>query len=524
MRVIRNCLVVSMLLFYDCVNAPGVLMSSSVLTPKKLDNFPNKTKLKANAFISNFLKTPSSRRSQPNQLYSDMYRGARLRTHAVKRSVITNFLKPRIGYFDNNEKDDKNFLSDPNTYLNAINGGLVGILLLKIRIWMYTNQPLNAIGYYLGYLKDKVILINKAISRIAFEKRYDKNNESNFDDTMKLFYAACDIKNTTDDSDEQLELKRKQFREYLLKYNIDEDLITNESLDYFANTVIASIDCIREIDPWFNTSIPLMKNMIYLDKYSDGHDMNKLKEIRVPNKNTSLYSLVENYLKETDPVKVEKNHLEVHHLVAPEIFSYVYEHFNLLIKLADYEINPEDLDEIWRFSYITYDYTQIFLSRIVEFEQNYVGGEVAEQGQALLDRMNTLADFINPDVPGRLPEKPKLPYNIMDYNTETPKEEMNKIKSYMSELINGATENVMQFFDKNIEKWKADRVLKPTDPESLNDDKESLLRLMKNNTDKAIVTMKAFSDYNSADFANTTTEKENLTNLISELSSNKPPI
>ncbi|VVC44045.1 Hypothetical protein CINCED_3A015296 [Cinara cedri] len=520
MQAIRIFLVVSILLFCDWVYIPGPSTVTLAMTPTTssiITILPDNIKTKADAFIRTIQNVQTSLKSPSNNH----------QLNPRPMEVITDIQLPNYGFFDVYKNDDNICPLNPQIYLNALNGSLVGLLIHKISTWMKASQPLE---YYLGHIREHVILIDRAISRIAYEKRSDINDKLNLNDTIKLFYVTCDIQNTTNGNENQLEYKRRLFQDYMLKYKIDNELLTNESLNYFANTMRESLNIIKDVHSWFKVSIPLMKNYIYLMDYPKNDDFNKLQNMQVPNGYASLNSLVQSYLNESNVVQIEKNHLNVLRIVAPELFSYLYEHFNILIKLFEHGISRNEQSEIWRFHLIPYTYINLFLSRIIEFERDYVGIEEAERGKMMLESIESLAVFLDPyldDSPDTQPRNKKLKKKI----TEIPKEDTLKLDEdiipVVSKMINDATKILLQYFDKNIDKWMVDRILKPEKPYVLN--KTSLLLSLKDNYDKASDTFKKYDKYTYQDFVvytdfqkNNITESENKSNLISEFPSDKP--
>lgn len=499
---------VSIFSLCDQVIAILTLQSNPLMTTKLSGVSPD-VNISKEFFMTSVNQPISLRRSKNTNNNSDnIFSGINLSGKIKKTTpIIAKYRLP--GFFNNNYNKYDNDLSNSNTYLKAINGGLIDILMLKCRIWLACPEPLSNIGHYLGYPMNIVNLINKAITHITYQKRRDKNIKPQLNDTMALYYSTCDIIHTTTVNDENpTEDLKNQFQTYIKKFEIQENLITDGTLESHVETLTENLEAIKDVYPSLNISISLMKNMLFMNKSGNDEFDNKLKNKLVGN-NRTLHNLAEYYLKETDVTKIEQNHLEIIRIVATEVFSYVYDHFDILSKLSKFDIDTEDIKEIQRFSEVMLAYIDIFLTRIIDFEGDYVGDQAVEEAEEMLKQISSLVEFLNPDYESS-EETPK--FNIMNYFNKSERQSEN-LQTYMSSTIKTAVNKLLLYFNQDFDDWKDNRVLKvPNVP----DDKDSLLNLMHNNTNNAIKMLKIFGINYVKEFTDKTTDSINLLNSISD--------
>lgn len=380
-------------------------------------------------------------------------------------SQISSKPSININNLANGLMDDTDSLDNAKQNTKDIYVNVLLLLLYKIHNWLTSNVDLNAISSYLGFPPQTIDLINAALTELLYHHRKGHINISNL---ANAFFYSCDIEHMRDhNTHDEINVKNK-FQTFLSKFGFKNQLLENlknlkeSDLVTSLKNFINSLSC-KNI-PSYSVTIPLMKNRTFVNE-SKNKTVNKLKARFIVEYQENQ---AESYEKETDGDKVTKNHVNLIRKLIPDIFGFAYNHFELLSKLREYELNDvEETQAVKRFSGFLKNFMEIFITRYFEFKN--------EDNQPFLNAMYPLIDFLNPE---EAPEKQTI--SILDYRNmdET-------FNTHMWTLMNNALEKLLaECGDESIDQWKKNRSLKIDYP-SKNLTKDKLINLMNGNTDDA---------------------------------------
>lgn len=349
---------------------------------------------------------------------------------------------------------------------------VVVLLVHRMQTWLRGDEDLEAISAYLGFPSDVVYFINVALTELLYRQR---RGEINIGNLAEMYYYSCDIGHVVrDHGDRGRATVAERFRSFVGRFgfeNRDISTVSREDVDsvtgYLRERMRATD---RQVSPSYSASVPSMKNRAFVDEPATTakrtvNDVTRrfIDEYRAKD--------AESCERETDAVRVTENHVRLMGKLIPDVFGYVYNHFELLTELRRLHRLDAAGDEkaVRRFTKVLHQFMEIFMNRYFEFR-----GDV---DQTFLDAMYPLIDFADPD---SAPERPEL--TILDYENQ----DGQRYNDHMWKLMDHALGALLPVFgDETVEHWKEHRSLRIDYP-SENPSKKELLNLLNGNTDDAL--------------------------------------
>lgn len=350
---------------------------------------------------------------------------------------------------------------------------VLDLLIFRIETWLKDDENLESISKYLGFPSEIENIINVAITELFYLQR---RGRIRIDNLVDAFFYLCDIEHMRNYSDNDKPNITDKFKTILKLFEYQKCNIDKLSLCVVQDRLKMSIRWIvNVVNPSTSITIPLMKNRMFVDK-SNNEIVNKLQQrfIEEYRNNTTLYE------RETSGDKIIENHLNLLSKVIPDIFGFVYNHFELLSELLDREFfKKEDEQTIQQISEFVNLFMQFFINRYAEFKIE-VNKEFLDNLLCFIDAISDLVDFIDSSISSE-----KCWQSISHISC----------KVHMWKLMNNTLGYLLNIFDnENIEEWKTNRTLKIEYPDGeLN--KSCLVKLMINNTKNAYEILNIFSSH-----------------------------
>jgi len=371
------------------------------------------------------------------------------------------------------------------------------LLLHKIQTRLDRDEGLKTIEYYLGFDKETVNLINIAMTELIYAKRSYKNiNNSSLE---SLFYYSCDIKHMQQDKD----TVKEKFHYFIKMFEFTKEEILQKKeveLKRDLKTVLNKI-VKKTITTPFRVSIESMKLRILSDA-SNNEIVNSIKKRKVYfGENKSIQELVESYGTESDGIRVNAYHVSVLSVLIPDIFGYVYNHFELLYNLREHEINNNDKNSIENFSKFMSAFISTFVHRFFEFR--------GESSKELQDAMYSVQFFLDPsetyanhrrkfnDEGQSILSDPdlfqvyKVKKSINSYYNKSERNDV--IDNSMKVMMGDAVQKLLDTCTgEHLDHWETARFSKMVYQEG-SYDKNSLMKLIKKNNNNAFEILEIFS-------------------------------
>lgn len=369
-----------------------------------------------------------------------------------------------------NGSDD---ISDVNENIQKLYYRVLDLLIFRIETWLTNNERPESISNYLGFQPKIVNLINIAITELLYQQR---RGRINVDNLVNAFFYSCDIKHMRDYSDNDKANITERFKTILESFEYPKSNVEKLSLCVLENNLETSISLIvNGVSPYLSITIPLMKNRMFVDE-SNNKIVNKLQTRFIEEYKNN----VQFYEHETFSNKVIENHLNLLSKIIPDVFGFLYNHFELLIKLRKGRFMEKEVELIiqqFKFSKFLDMFMQFFIYRFVEFKR--------EENKRFLDTFSNLIHAISALV------------DFIDNGTTSEKTGQLIIfqNKLMMKLIHNALDPLLGLFgNENIEEWITNRTLKIEYPDG-KQNKEYLLKLMKDNSENAFEILNIFSSH-----------------------------
>jgi len=371
------------------------------------------------------------------------------------------------------------------------------LLLHKIQTWLDHDESLQTIKYYLGFDKETVDLMNIAMTELCSSKRNDKKRNNN--NLESLFYYSCDIMRMQPNKD----TVKEKFHYFLKMFEIpkedilkDNEVELKKGLKSFLNEIVDNT-----ITTSFRVSVDSMKMRILTDA-SNNEIVNSIKRRKVySSENKSIQELVESYATESDGIRVNAYHVSILSFLIPDMFGYVYNHFELLYNLREHEIYENDKNNVENFSKFMSAFISTFVHRFFEFR--------GELSQELMNAMHSVEFFLDPsktyinyrrEFNNEGSSILNDPYLFQVYGMEKSiknyynKSERNDvIDNYMKVMMGDAVQKVLfTCTGEPLDHWKTSRFSKIVFQEE-NNNKDSLIKLLRKNNYNAFHILEIFS-------------------------------
>lgn len=419
----------------------------------------------------------------------------------------------KINFSSNSSMDDlattlqchEDNIEYSNEVIETLYNSTLYLLLLKMQTWLNSGEGLDTIDSYLGYDEETRDLINISMTELFSHQRNDKSKH--MDRLASLFYYSCDIKNMYENQDVGRDEVEKTFQSYMDTFGFTESkrgLIPNENT-LIGNLKMALFSIAYEKNicyaNMFGVTVASMKMRI-LTMPSDDEIINSIKRrpTNIFQMHTTVQKLVESYAREINANIINKYHVSILGVIIQDLFGYAYNHFELLTKLEEYDIDESDLNLIIEFSIFMSGLMVILVDRFFEFK--------SKLNLELVNAMYDIIYFLNPTDPQLIFGKDfsvdelsilrDVDFNyvfnekksIFNYYQKSERDDI--VNNYMPKIMNSAIDKLLiTFSGEDPEYWYNNRSTKIHYQQN-HFDKQELLELIQQNNINALSILNTF--------------------------------